>query len=186
MDELFTSKPNGGVIWLYGLSGAGKTTISKLLREQLIREGQQVVLLDGDEMRAGLNSDLGFLPQDRLENIRRVAEIAKLLAASNILVICALITPMDEHRKLARSIIKDNFYQVFVDCPIGVCERRDVKGLYKLSRQKKIKNFTGIDAGFEIGITADLVLHTNRLTERQATQLLYDFVIANLLMVNAL
>jgi adenylylsulfate kinase len=169
-------KQKGSVFWLYGLSGAGKTTISRLLKNMLDEQGLTAIILDGDEMRAGLNRDLGFSPGDRLENVRRVAEIAKILAAGNLLVICALITPMAEYRTLVRSIIKDNFYQIFIDCPVAVCEQRDIKGLYKLSRQQKIKDFTGVDSSFETGDYADLVLHTHRITANRAAKLLYDFV----------
>ncbi|SDT31648.1 adenylylsulfate kinase [Mucilaginibacter mallensis] len=168
---------NGGVIWLYGISGAGKTTISKLLKEQLSQAGYLSIILDGDELRSGINNDLSFTQADRSENIRRVAEMAKLLAKNNILVICALITPLQEHRALARKIINENFYEIFINCPLEVCESRDVKGLYKLSRAKKIENFTGIDSGFEYANHADLVLLTADSTPQASMQILYDFLL---------
>jgi adenylylsulfate kinase len=178
MSNEFIIDQEGGVVWLYGMSGAGKTTISKLLKTRLNSQGYAVIILDGDEIRAGINQDLGFSLEDRSENIRRVAEMAKLLAANNILVICALITPMQEYRALVRNIVKENCYQIFINCPVAICEQRDVKGLYKLSREKKIKNFTGIDSGFETGSDADLILNTNRITAEEATQMLYTFVIS--------
>jgi adenylylsulfate kinase len=180
MGKEVTMDKTGGVIWLYGISGAGKTTISGLLKEKLTQAGYLAIILDGDELRSGINNDLSFTQQDRSENIRRVAEMAKLLAKNNILVICALITPLQEHRALARKIINENFYEIFINCPLEVCESRDVKGLYKLSREKKIKNFTGIDSGFEYANDADLVLLTADSTPQTSTQILYDFLLTQL------
>jgi adenylylsulfate kinase len=177
MAKGFNIDKTGGVIWLYGISGAGKTTISGLLKKKLTQAGHLAIILDGDELRSGINNDLSFTQQDRSENIRRVAEMAKLLAKNNILVICALITPLQEHRALARRIINENIYEIFINCPLEVCESRDVKGLYKLSREKKIKNFTGIDSGFEYANDADLVLLTADSTPQTSTQMLYDFLL---------
>jgi adenylylsulfate kinase len=177
MAKGFNIDKTGSVIWLYGISGAGKTTISGLLKKKLTQAGHLAIILDGDELRSGINNDLSFTQQDRSENIRRVAEMAKLLAKNNILVICALITPLQEHRALARRIINENIYEIFINCPLEVCESRDVKGLYKLSREKKIKNFTGIDSGFEYANDADLVLLTADSTPQTSTQMLYDFLL---------
>lgn len=140
----------GVVIWMTGLSGSGKTTIAKNLEKKLHDEGKVCRVLDGDILRTGLNSNLGFSEGDRIENVRRVAEVAKILLDSGIIVIVSLITPKESMRKIARDIIgENNFKLVFVDTPLEVCERRDVKGLYAKARKGEIKNFTGIDAGFE-------------------------------------
>ncbi|WP_437920352.1 adenylyl-sulfate kinase [Sphingobacterium sp. LRF_L2] len=155
------------VIWLYGLSGAGKTTIATALKIDLEKLGIKVVMLDGDLLRAGLNKDLGFTANDREENIRRVAEIAKLLAENAILCICSLITPLETHRTIAQDILGDLLIQVFVDCPLAECEKRDVKGLYARARTNEIKNFTGITAPFEPPKNPDLTVDTQRLTEKE-------------------
>lgn len=170
----------GNVIWLYGLSGAGKTTISLLLKEKLHEAGYLSIILDGDDLRAGLNKDLSFTPEQRIENIRRVAEIAKLLSKNNIITICALITPLKVHRIMARNIIQNNLFEIFITCPLEQCEKRDVKGLYKLSREKKIKDFTGIDSAFEVSDQADLILSTADCSAIEATQILYNFVLSKL------
>jgi len=148
------------VIWLFGLSGAGKTTISLNLKQQIQSPDRKVVLLDGDSLREGINQDLSFSDNDRLENIRRVAEIAKLLSQNNVTCICSIITPLDVHRKLARAIIGDNVSMIFIDCPLSECEKRDVKGLYEKARNNMIPKFTGISAPFEIPNDMDLKIHT--------------------------
>jgi adenylylsulfate kinase len=180
MKQEFKLNQNGFVIWLYGLSGAGKTTISTLLKEKLSLSGYFSIILDGDNLRSGINKDLMFTLDDRLENIRRVAEIAKLLAQNNVITICSLITPLKDYRALAKGILKGQYFEVYIDCPLEVCEKRDVKGLYKLSREKKIKNFTGIDSAFEPSYNSDLVISTVDTTPQQATQTLYDSVITRL------
>ena len=141
----------GLVIWLYGLSGAGKSTLADLLQKELLHnKGIISKRLDGDIMRKGLNSDLGFSKKDRKENIRRVAEVAKLFSESGVLVICSFITPRVELRDFAKEIIGVKFFKpVFIDCSIETCINRDVKGLYKKAMNKEILNFTGISDPFE-------------------------------------
>lgn len=142
-------RQKGCVIWMYGLSGAGKSTLALALRKQLTRQNIFSTIIDGDDLRAGLNSDLAFSEADRKENIRRAAEVAKILVKNDLVVICSLITPMNSYRQLAGEVIGASFIEVFVDCPLEICEQRDVKGLYKKARSGMIRNFTGLDAPFE-------------------------------------
>ena len=140
----------GIVIWFTGLSGAGKTTIAKGLQRRVFDEGYLCQVIDGDEIRTGINNNLGFSLQDRTENVRRVAEIAKIFANTGIITIVSLISPTESLRNLARNIIgEERFFEVFIDAPLEICEQRDVKGLYKKARNGEIKGFTGIDSPFE-------------------------------------
>lgn len=160
-------------IWLTGLSGAGKTTIALNLKKL----GLDAVLLDGDELRDGLCSDLKFSIEDRRENIRRVAEVAKLFNQNNQTCICSFISPTENIRNMAKSIIGDeNFIEVYVNTPIMVCQDRDPKGLYKLAKTGKIKNFTGIDSVYEPPKNPDFILdcYTNSI-EKSALKL-YDYL----------
>ncbi|WP_316827405.1 adenylyl-sulfate kinase [Pedobacter miscanthi] len=152
----------GMVIWLFGLSGSGKTTISTLLKEKLEKEGFFTVTLDGDVLRSGINKDLGFSESDRAENIRRAAEIAKLMLTNNIITICSFITPLKDHRTLAAEIIGKEYFEVYLDCPLAICQERDVKGLYKNAGLNLIKNFTGVSAKFEPAINANLMIETHK------------------------
>ncbi|MBC7770258.1 MAG: sulfate adenylyltransferase subunit CysN [Phycisphaerales bacterium] len=138
------------ILWFTGLSGAGKSTIANLVEKRLVSLGRHTVLLDGDNIRHGLNRDLGFTQADRVENIRRVAEVAKLMADAGLIVLVAFISPFRAERELARSLAKDGeFFEVFVDVPLAVAEERDAKGLYKKARAGQLKNFTGIDSPYE-------------------------------------
>ncbi len=169
------------VIWLTGLSGAGKTTLATELEKKIIALGHHVILLDGDIIRNGLNSNLGFSEDDRMENIRRAAEVAKLFNDKGFSVICSFITPLNRMRALAKAIIGvQNFTEVFVDCSIETCEKRDVKGLYKKVRLKQIDNFTGISAGFEKPLSPDLTINTEQNSVEVSTDLLLNFYIIKL------
>jgi adenylylsulfate kinase len=144
-------KQNGKVIWLSGLPCSGKTTIGIGLAKALSEAGYLVRTLDGDITRKGICSDLGFSINDRMENIRRVAEIARLFAETGLITICAFITPTNELRDLAGKITGDKYFiNVFVDAPLHICEQRDVKGMYRQAREGRIKNFTGVSAPFEV------------------------------------
>ena len=139
------------VIWFTGLSGSGKTTLAVALEKALFEKGFLCQILDGDNIRSGLNSNLGFSPEDRSENIRRIAEVAKLFINCGVICICAFVSPNEELRKLAGDIIgTEDFLEIYVSTPLEICESRDVKGLYSKARRGEVKEFTGISAPFEI------------------------------------
>lgn len=168
------------VIWLTGLSGSGKSTIARLVERELHAKGRLTMLLDGDNVRTGLNNNLGFSQEDRTENIRRIAETAKLFLNCGIITLCSFVSPTRAIRAQAREIIGDeNFCEVFVNTPLEVCEQRDVKGLYKKARAGEIKNFTGIDAPFEAPLKPALDLKTANTTPEncaaQVVELISNF-----------
>lgn len=143
-------KQRGKVIWLTGLSGSGKTTIASMLEKKMFEFNYFCQILDGDNVRSGINKNLKFTEEDRLENIRRIAEVSKLFMNCGIILICSFISPTNEMRQLSKDIIgEDDFLEVFVNTPLEVCEKRDPKGLYKKARAGEIKNFTGISSPFE-------------------------------------
>ena len=149
------------VIWFTGLSGSGKSTLAVALERKLFELGYHVVVLDGDNIRSGINSNLGFSDEDRHENIRRIAEIAKLFLSNGHICIVSFITPAESMRKMARDIIgTECFIDVFIDTPLEVCESRDVKGLYKKARNGEITDFTGINANYEIPLDPKMHLKT--------------------------
>jgi adenylylsulfate kinase len=161
-----------GVIWLTGLSGSGKSTIAAAVERELFEASHFVVLLDGDNVRTGLCGDLGFSIEDRQENIRRIAETAKLFAAAGAQVLCSFVSPTRAIRAMARDIIsQEDFLEVFVNTPLAVCEARDVKGLYAKARAGEIKNFTGIDSPYEAPENPFLDLKTeNQTVEASAAE----------------
>ncbi len=159
----------GCVVWLTGLSGSGKSTIANLVEKQLHAAGRHTYTLDGDNVRHGLNKDLGFTAADRVENIRRIAEVAKLMVDAGLIVITAFISPFRAERRMARSLMREGeFYEVFVDTPLALAEARDPKGLYKKARRGELKNFTGIDSPYEAPEEAELVIDTAALSAEQA------------------
>jgi bifunctional enzyme CysN/CysC len=161
----------GRVVWLTGLSGAGKSTIANLVEKRLHALGRHTYLLDGDNVRHGLNRNLGFTEEDRVENIRRVAEVAKLMVDAGLIVLTAFISPFRAERRLAREILEDGeFVEVFVDTPLAIAEQRDVKGLYKKARAGQLKNFTGIDSPYEAPEAAELVIDTTKMDPVQAAE----------------
>jgi bifunctional enzyme CysN/CysC len=159
------------VVWLTGLSGSGKSTIANLLEEKLIARSAHSYLLDGDNVRHGLNKDLGFTAADRVENIRRVAETAKLMLDAGLIVITSFISPFRAERTMARGLFdEDEFIEVFVDASLEVCEQRDPKGLYKKARKGELKNFTGLDSPYEAPLHPDLVIDTVTMSAEEAAE----------------
>jgi bifunctional enzyme CysN/CysC len=149
------------ILWFTGLSGAGKSTIANIVDQKLFAKSHHTMLLDGDNVRHGLNRDLGFTEADRVENIRRAGEVAKLMADSGLIVICSFISPYKAERDMVRGLVADGeFLEVFVDTPIEECERRDPKGLYSKAKAGKIKNFTGVDAPYESPEAPEVHLQT--------------------------
>jgi len=154
-------RQNSKVLWVYGLSGSGKTTIAIALEKSLHDRGFLTQILDGDNVRAGINSNLGFTADDRSENLRRIGEVNKLFYNCGLITINCFISPLKENRDTVREIVgKDDFIEIFVDTPIEECEARDVKGLYKKARAGEIKNFTGVDAPFEVPENPDIRVET--------------------------
>src|SRR5882724_86648 len=173
----------GCVVWLTGLSGSGKSTLSRGLERDLFTRNMHVFVLDGDNLRHGLNSDLGFSPEDRTENIRRAAEVGGLLAAAGNVAIIAFISPYRRDRQYAREIACAAgcaFVEVYVDAPLEVCERRDPKDLYRRARAGEIHNFTGIDAPYEPPENAEVQVHTNALGIEESLQLILGYLLPRL------
>jgi adenylylsulfate kinase len=164
----------GCTVWLTGLSGSGKSTIAVDLEKRLLERGVRTYILDGDNVRHGLNKNLGFSPEDRTENIRRIGEVAKLFTDAGLVALTAFISPYRADRDQVRAIMQPGeFIEVFVDCPVEVCEERDVKGLYKKARAGDIKEFTGISAPYEAPLGAELTINTaGQSVERSAQQIL--------------
>jgi len=149
------------ILWFTGLSGSGKSTIAGALEQRLFEMGHHTYLLDGDNVRHGLNKDLGFSDKDRVENIRRIGEMSALFADAGLLVLSAFISPFRSDRSMVRELVKENeFIEVFMDTPLDVCEQRDPKGLYKKARSGEIKNFTGIDSSYEPPEKAEITINT--------------------------
>lgn len=153
------------LIWFTGLSGSGKSTIANALEALLFEMGYHTYLLDGDNVRHGLNKDLGFSDDDRVENIRRIGEVANLFVDSGLIVLTAFISPFTSEREMVRELMAgDEFIEVFVDAPLAVCEQRDPKGLYKKARAGEIKNFTGIGSRYEEPLSPELVINSDQLS----------------------
>jgi len=167
----------GAVLWFTGLSGAGKSTIANLVEQRLFAAGCHTYVCDGDNVRHGLNRDLGFSPADRVENIRRIAEVSRLMVDAGLIVLVSFISPFAAERRFARGLVADNeFCEVFVDVPLGVAEQRDRKGLYKKARRGELKNFTGIDSPYENPEHAEVRIDTVAHAPEDAA----DMIIAHL------
>lgn len=166
------------MIWFTGLSGSGKSTIAIALERELQKRGLLCRILDGDNIRSGINNNLGFSEEDRVENIRRIAEIGKLFVDTGIITIAAFISPNNDIREMAANIIgKENFLEIFVSTPIEECERRDVKGLYAKARRGEIKNFTGISAPFEAPAHPALSIDTSKLSVEESVNKLLELIL---------
>ena len=174
-------KQHSKVIWMTGLSGAGKTTIAKHLDEELYKSGFVAQILDGDNIRSGINNNLTFSEEDRYENIRRIAEVSKLFINCGIIIINSFISPTEKIRQMAMNIIgKENFIEVFVNAPIEVCEKRDTKGLYAKARRGEIKNFTGIDSPFEIPEDTDIEIRTDLHSIEDSVKQILDYILPHI------
>jgi adenylylsulfate kinase len=171
-------KQHGLVVWFTGLSGAGKSTLAVTLERKLFAEGLLTQVLDGDKIRNGLNSNLGFTEEERVENIRRIAEVSKLFSDCGVVAISAFISPTNEIRSMARNIIGDkNFFEVYVSTPVSVCEERDPKGLYEKARAGIIKDFTGVSAPYEAPADANLIIDTTDCSVEEATGIIFERVL---------
>ena len=167
-------------VWFTGLSGSGKSTIANTVERQLVEQGRHAYVLDGDNVRHGLNSNVGFSPEDRTENIRRIGEVAKLFNDAGMVAITAFISPYVADRDQVRALMRDgDFVEVHVDCALGVCEERDPKGLYKKARAGQIPEFTGISAPYEPPVKPELVLHSDQLTVEQSVDRLLGYLEAS-------
>lgn len=168
----------GMMLWFSGLSGSGKSTVAIALERELHSRGLLCRILDGDNIRSGINNNLGFSAEDRVENIRRIAEVGRLFVDTGIITIAAFISPNNQLREMAAEIIgKDDFVEVFVSTPLEECEKRDVKGLYAKARRGEIKNFTGISAPFEAPEHPDITLDTSKLPVEESVKILLDYVL---------
>lgn len=165
-------KQQGRVLWMYGLSGAGKSTVAAALERKLHEQGRFVVILDGDNFRHGLNSDLGFSDDDRRENVRRISEVAKMFSSQGVIVLVSVITPKEALRQQAREIIGDRFTEIFIRASYQICADRDPKGLYAKVAAGEIKQFTGKDSGFEEPRKPDLIIDTEVTEPADAAQMI--------------
>lgn len=159
------------ILWFTGLSGSGKSTLANALEKRLYEKGIRTYLLDGDNIRQGVNQGLGFTAEDRKENIRRTGEVAKLFVDAGVIVLTALISPYQEDRQMVRELVdRDEFIEVYVKCPLEECEKRDPKGLYRKAREGIIPNFTGISSPYEEPITPEIIIETDKLVFEDAVE----------------
>ena len=173
--KLINQKPI--LIWLSGISGSGKSTIANELEKKLYENNFLSYLLDGDNIRIGLNKDLGFTDDDRKENIRRISEVSRLMLDAGLIVITAFISPFKEERQLAKSLVlEENYFLVYVDCSVEKCEERDVKGLYKKARAGEIKNFTGIDSPYEVPENPNLIVNTEKESVDESVKKIFNAI----------
>ena len=170
------------VLWFTGLSGSGKSTLAHALEEKLFNMGFRTFVLDGDNVRHGLNSNLGFSEADRSENIRRISEVSKLMLEAGLIVMTAFISPFKEDRNEARALIaKDNFIEIYCKASMETCEKRDVKGLYKKARAGKIKNYTGIDSPYEAPVNPELIINTDKESLDESISKILSYLQENIL-----
>jgi bifunctional enzyme CysN/CysC len=168
------------IIWFTGLSGSGKSSIANILEKKLYSMGLHTIILDGDNIRHGLNKDLGFTEADRVENIRRVGEVARLMIESGLICITAFISPFESERRMIRSLVSENeFVEIYVDTPLEICEERDVKGLYAKAREGKLPNFTGISSPFEKPENPEIRIDTTKISPERAADIIIDFLSQN-------
>ena len=174
-------KQNAKTLWFTGLSGSGKSTIAIDIEQKLLNLGYLTQILDGDNIRTGINNNLGFSDEDRIENIRRIAEVSKLFINCGIITLNSFVSPTNDIRNLARKIIgDDDFIEIFVDTPLEICEKRDVKGLYKKARAGEIKDFTGIDSPFETPKNAEIVVKTENKTVNEVSTEVIEIILKSI------
>jgi len=165
------------ILWFTGLSGSGKSTIANAVELALNKQGKHTYLLDGDNIRMGLNRGLGFSDEDRVENIRRIGEVAKLFVDSGLIVLTAFISPFRKERQSVRELVeKDAFIEIFIDTPLKVCESRDPKGLYKKAREGEIPNFTGVSSPYEAPAKPEIHIKNDKISIEDVTQLIIDYL----------
>lgn len=168
----------GIMIWFTGLSGSGKSTVAMGVERELHAQGILCRILDGDNVRAGINNNLGFSAEDRIENIRRIAEIGKLFVQTGVVTLACFVSPTNDIRQMAREIVgEEDFLEVYISTPIEECERRDVKGLYARARKGEVKNFTGINAPFEAPVSADIDIDTSKIPLEESVRTLTELII---------
>ncbi len=176
----FIKKHRSCIIWLTGLSGAGKSTVADLLEQKLNKQDKHTFLLDGDNLRHTLNQDLGFSDDDRNENIRRIGHVGKLMVDAGLIVIASFISPFEKQRKLSRKLFeKDEYIEVFLNTPLDVCEKRDTKGLYKKARLGLLKDFTGIDSAYEIPKNPEITLDGEKYTADELSDKIINYLSEN-------
>ena len=174
------------LLWFTGLSGSGKSTLANAVEDHLFKNDLTTYILDGDNIRSGLNSDLSFTEESRKENIRRIGEVSKLFLDAGTITLTAFISPFIEDREMVKKLVGvSNFIEIFVDCPLEICEQRDVKGLYKKARKGEIKNFTGIDSPFETPKDPDVYVNTDEKSIEQCTSDIIQFILPKLEIRNA-
>jgi adenylylsulfate kinase len=179
-DRIKRNNHKSAILWFTGLSGSGKSTIACALEKRLYDMSAQTYILDGDNMRFGLNSDLGFTDKDRKENIRRIGEVAKLFVDAGVLVLSSFISPFTQDRHLVRKLVEDNeFIEIYVKCPLEICELRDPKGLYHRARKGEINHFTGIDSAYEEPARAELTIDTSRMSVEEAVEEIVEYLHSN-------
>jgi len=171
------NKHDAFLIWFTGLSGSGKSTIANAVEQELVSHGIHTYLLDGDNVRKGLNNNLTFLPEDRTENIRRIGEVAHLMIDAGLVVLASFVSPYAKDREAVKHIVSpDNYIEVFVNTPIEECERRDIKGLYAKARAGEIKNFTGINAPYEAPVKSNIEIDTTQTTIEEAVEMIHKHI----------
>lgn len=179
-DRWKTNEHKSCIVWFTGLSASGKSTLANALCKQLHITGVKSYVLDGDNIRHGLNKDLGFTPEDRKENIRRIGEVAKLFVDAGLFILTAFISPYKEDRRKVRELVEaGQFVEVFLKCPLSECERRDPKGIYKKARSGEIKEYTGISSPYEEPENPEITLQTDKMNEEECVKILLDYLIEN-------
>lgn len=182
-DRDLLNKQKSLIIWFTGLSGSGKSTLADMLEQKLFEKGYRTYILDGDNIRSGINKDLTFSEEDRKENIRRIGEIAKLFIDAGVIVITAFISPFESDRTFVRRLAgSDEFVEIFLNCSLEECEKRDVKGLYKKARTGEVQKFTGIHSPYEIPLNPELEINTSSQTKEESLATLMNFILPKLML----